>query len=73
MLHRLEKVHIRQFHCKSNAPIFLEFLSLRPLSIEKSYKPWLKGLLYGNQDVSNDLNSSILELTLRFIHETGHF
>ena len=30
-------------------------------------------LLYGNQDLSNDLNRNIFELTLRFIHETGRF
>ena len=30
-------------------------------------------LLYGEHDLSNDLNRSILELTLRFIHETGRF
>ena len=30
-------------------------------------------LLYGDHDVSNDLNRSILELTLRFIHESGRF
>ena len=30
-------------------------------------------LLYGNQDLSNELNRNILELTLRFIHETGRF
>ena len=30
-------------------------------------------LLYGNQDLSNNLNRNILELTLRFIHETGSF
>ena len=30
-------------------------------------------LLYGDQDLSNDLNKTILELTLRFIHETGQF
>ena len=30
-------------------------------------------LLYGNQGLSNDLNREILELTLRFIHETGRF
>ena len=28
-------------------------------------------LLYGGQDLSNELNRNILELTLRFIHETG--
>ena len=30
-------------------------------------------LLYGDQDLSNDLNRNILEMTLRFIHETGRF
>ena len=30
-------------------------------------------LLYGDQDLSDDLNSNILELTLRFIHKTGRF
>ena len=30
-------------------------------------------LLYGDQDLSNDLNKHILELSLRFIHETGRF
>ena len=30
-------------------------------------------LLYGNQNLFNDLNRSILDLTLRFIHETGRF
>ena len=30
-------------------------------------------LLYGDQDLSNDLNKNILELTLRFIHKTGRF
>ena len=30
-------------------------------------------LLYGDQDLSYDLNISILELTLRFIPETGCF
>ena len=30
-------------------------------------------LLYGDQDLSYDLNKQILELTLRFIHETGRF
>ena len=28
-------------------------------------------LLYGDQDLSNELNRNILELTLRFIHENG--
>ena len=30
-------------------------------------------LLYGNQDLSNELNRTILALTLRFIHEPGRF
>ena len=30
-------------------------------------------LLYGDQDLSNDLNKNILELTLRFIHKAGRF
>ena len=30
-------------------------------------------LLYGDHDLSNVLNRSIFELTLRFIHETGQF
>ena len=29
--------------------------------------------LYGDQDLTNDLNRNILELTLRLIHETGRF
>ena len=30
-------------------------------------------LLYGDQDLTDDLNRNILELTLRFIQETGRF
>ena len=30
-------------------------------------------LLYGDNVLSNNLNRSILELTLSFIHETGRF
>ena len=30
-------------------------------------------LLYGDQDLSTELNRNILELTLRFIHDTGRF
>ena len=30
-------------------------------------------LLYGDQNLSYDLNREILELTLRYIHETGRF
>ena len=30
-------------------------------------------LLYGDQDLSNDLNKNIFELTLHFIHETDRF
>ena len=32
-----------------------------------------KLLLYGNQELSHDLNKNILKLSLSFIHETGHF
>ena len=30
-------------------------------------------LLYGDEDLSYDLNKNILELTLHFIRETGRF
>merc|ERR1712141_719612 len=30
-------------------------------------------LLYGDKDLSNEVNRDILKLTLRFIHETGRF
>ena len=30
-------------------------------------------LLYGHENLPDDMNESILELTLRFIHETGWF
>ena len=30
-------------------------------------------LLYDDQDLSYELNRNILQLTLRFIHETGRF
>ena len=30
-------------------------------------------LLYGNQELSYDLNKNVLKLTLRFIHESGRF
>ena len=30
-------------------------------------------LLYGDQNLSYDLNRKILEFTLRYIHETGRF
>ena len=30
-------------------------------------------LLYGDNNLSNNVNRSILKLTLRFIHETGRF
>ena len=30
-------------------------------------------LLYGDNNLSNNVNRSILELALRFIHETGRF
>ena len=30
-------------------------------------------LLYGDEDLPNDLNRNILDLTLQFIHKTGRF
>ena len=30
-------------------------------------------LLYGDQDLSYDMNKNILKFSLRFIHETGRF
>ena len=30
-------------------------------------------LLYGDKDLSNEVNSDILRLTIRFIRETGRF
>ena len=33
----------------------------------------LKYLLYGNKELSNDVNKNILELTPKFIHKTGRF
>ena len=30
-------------------------------------------LLYGDKDLSNEINKNILELTLDFIHKTGRF
>ena len=30
-------------------------------------------LLYGDENLSNEINKSILELTLVFIHNTGRF
>ena len=38
-----------------------------------SNDPLTQLLLYGDQDLSNDLNKNILELTLCFIHKTGLF
>ena len=38
-----------------------------------SNDPLTQFLPYGDQDLSNDLNKNILELTLRFIHKTGRF
>ena len=49
--------------------------SLRPVVqiADLSNDALIQLLLYGDHDLSNDLNRSILELTLRFIHETGWF
>ena len=33
----------------------------------------VKYLLYGNKELSSDVNKNILELTLKFIHNTGRF
>ena len=30
-------------------------------------------LLYGDKDLSSDINKHVLELTLNFIHKTGRF
>ena len=30
-------------------------------------------LLYGDKDLSSDVNKHVLELTLNFIHQTGRF
>ena len=49
--------------------------SLRPVVqiADLSNDALTKVFLYGDHDFSNDLNRSVLELTLRFIHETGRF
>ena len=48
---------------------------LRPLVLitDLSNDALTQLLLYGNQELSYDLNKNILKLTLRFIHETGRF
>ena len=48
---------------------------LRPFvqSTNRSNDALIQLLLYGDQHLSNDLNRNIIELTLRFIHETGRF
>ena len=33
----------------------------------------IKLLLYGDKDLSDNINKNILELTLNFIHKTGRF
>ena len=48
------------------------FALLRPLGYVKMPNEALMHLLlYGDKDLSSDLNKNILELTLEFIHETG--
>ena len=48
---------------------------LRPVKqiTDLSYDALTQLLSYGDHDLSNHLNRSILEFTLRFIHETGQF
>ncbi len=38
-----------------------------------SRDPLMNLLLYGDQELPNNLNKNMLELTIRFINETGRF
>ena len=62
-------------HCMYQDQIIFLLESLRPFVQigDLSNDALTQLLLYGDQDLSNDLNRSILELILRFIHETGRF
>ena len=51
---------------------FLRFLHILQIT-DLSNDVLVQLLLYGDQDLSYDLNRKILELTLRYIHETGRF
>ena len=47
---------------------------LRPLGYTNlSNEVLMQLLLYGYKDLPNEINRNILQLTLRFIHETGRF
>ena len=47
---------------------------VRPFGLSKPSNEVLTQLLmYGNKDFPDEINRNILELTLRFIHETGRF
>ena len=47
---------------------------VRPFGLSNPSNEILKQLLmYGNKDFPDEINRNILELTLRFIHETGRF
>ena len=50
-----------------------ELLRLFVQIIDLSNDALTQLLLYGSQDLFNDLNRNILELTLCFIHETVRF
>ena len=41
--------------------------------ISLSNKGLTQLLLYGGKDLTNELNRTIIELTLRYIHNTGRF
>ena len=50
------------------------FALLQPLGYVNIQNELLTNLLlYGDNDLPNDLNKNILELTLGFIHESGRF
>ena len=50
----------------------LVYISVHTI-VKLTLKNVLLLLLYGDQDLSNDLNRNILELTIRFIYKTGRF
>ena len=59
----------RQDLLAENAELLRPFLQITDLSNDVL----VKLLLYGDQDLSYDLNRKILKLSLRYIHETGRF
>ena len=48
---------------------------LRPFAQINSFSngTLIQFLLYGDKDLSDDINKDILQLTLNFIHRTGRF